>query len=143
MSKPTIKAMRLLIDQFAIGSGVHTDEGTVPLWGQLVIAGYVKHLAPMGCGHSFEYEITPEGKQARTEQIKYNAQQAITDNDLVCSNCYGWLEFNANVGFDCTKETFEKRTTCCACGWKSKELFRVFPAKPIASESPTPQPKAA
>lgn len=64
MKSPTNKAMALLVKNFDKASGVHTDEGTYPLWGQLSIAGYVKPLPKLGFGHPFEYEITPAGRDA-------------------------------------------------------------------------------
>ena len=63
------RAMALLANQFTRNgkvccSAVHTDRGTMPLWGQLVAAGYVKHMGGISMGHNFEYELTAEGKRA-------------------------------------------------------------------------------
>lgn len=64
--KLTKKAEKLLWDSFSwkgkapAFSGISTDHGTAPLWGQLVLAGLVRQTGG-GLGHYFNYELTPEG----------------------------------------------------------------------------------
>lgn len=63
----TKKAEKVLRDAFCrdgklIASGVHTCNGTMPLWGQLVCAGYVLPM-PSILGHPFNYELTDAGRK--------------------------------------------------------------------------------
>lgn len=45
-------------------SAVDTCEGTMPLWGQLTLAGLVKpRTMPTPLGHTFSYEITEQGRK--------------------------------------------------------------------------------
>lgn len=71
--KPTNKAIQLLQREFtrdgvkACFSRTHTDFGTMPLWGQLVAAGFVEEI-PSVIGHSFNYRITGAGEQYLARQ---------------------------------------------------------------------------
>jgi hypothetical protein len=63
--KITKRADALLRDSFTRNgevfcSAIHTSSGSMPLWGQLVIAGVVKEIPP--CLHPFNYEITDAGR---------------------------------------------------------------------------------
>jgi hypothetical protein len=60
------RAEKLLIVVFTrngkpCASAVHTSQGTMPLWGQLVLAGYVKEIPRLF--HEFNYELTEKGQE--------------------------------------------------------------------------------
>lgn len=63
--KITKRAIDLLRREFGRGAAaVDTCAGTMPLWGQLVLAGYVRQMMPSPLGHPFSYEITEAGQAA-------------------------------------------------------------------------------
>jgi len=60
-------ADKLLKDAFTrngqrIGSAVDTSQGTLPLWGQLALAGLVINRGRGCLGHPFSIELTQAGK---------------------------------------------------------------------------------
>jgi hypothetical protein len=68
-AKVSKRALTLLTLEFsrdghkASYSATHTSQGTWPLWGQLVLAGYVEQI-PSVLGHTFNYRITKDGERA-------------------------------------------------------------------------------
>lgn len=65
--KLTKGAERLLVSAFTrngkvMCSAVDTSEGSMPLWGQLVIAGFVAQAPQSSLGHPFSYSITKAGE---------------------------------------------------------------------------------
>jgi hypothetical protein len=67
LMKVTRSAQNLLAAQFTYNgqvsaSAVHTCEGTLPLWGQLVLAGLVEPYDESPLGHPFSYRLTDAGR---------------------------------------------------------------------------------
>jgi hypothetical protein len=65
--QPSKRAFALLVSEFtrdgkkAAYSATHTSQGTLPLWGQLVLAGLVVPTTKIF--HQFAYQITKKGEE--------------------------------------------------------------------------------
>ncbi len=53
------------------------------------------------------------------------AQQAKSSNLMVCSDCYGCMEFSVIVPFDVDKVKLEAREQCFLCERKFKTMYRL------------------
>lgn len=75
--KPNKKATQLLNESFTRNgqiscSGIHTDIGTLPLWGQLVRCGLVQHMSGTLLGHNFSFELTDSGREFLEGSLSQN-----------------------------------------------------------------------